>query len=88
MTEPFRGRGNSRDAAWWVAYYKATIKDAAQRLRAENVGHMVATDLEDSLRWSHDPATCAHPFQDCRRDGSTVCRSCGADTSDMEGMGT
>jgi len=70
-----------------VAYLESVIKEAAYKLRELNVGHLVATDLEDSLRWTTDPATCAHPYWNSVRDGSSVCRTCGVDTSNMEGMG-
>jgi hypothetical protein len=80
VTEP--GRTPSRED-----YFREIIKDAARRLREANVAHLVATDLEDALAWSVDPTKCAHPYWNCRADGSTVCRSCGTDTTEMEAMG-
>jgi hypothetical protein len=71
-----------------VAYLESVITAAARALRGDTSPQLVATDLEDSLRWTEDPATCAHPFWNCRLDGSTVCRTCGTDTSEMEAMGS
>jgi len=68
-------------------YYRGVIEDAARRLRQDNIGHIVATDLEDSLRWSYDPHICAHPYWNCRQDGTTYCRTCQVDTSDIDPMG-
>lgn len=35
-----------------------------------------------------DPSMCAHDRWGVRPGGDTYCRTCGADTTDMEGMGS
>lgn len=81
------GRATDVDDDKGAPYYREVIREAAHRLRVENVGHMIATDLEDSLSWSSDPKTCAHPYWYCLPGGATACRTCLADTSNMEEMG-
>lgn len=75
-----------------IAYLEATITEAARSLRGlpslDFATARVATDLEDALRWTTDPATCGHPFWNARQDGATCCRTCGADTTGMEEMGS
>lgn len=70
-----------------ASYFREVIHQAAQKLRELNVAHLVATDLEDALRWSRNPHVCAHPYWNCRADGSTVCRTCGTNTSRIDPMG-
>jgi len=43
--------------------------------------------VERQMVLDSNPKTCGHIYWDMQPGGTTVCRTCGVDTTDMEAMG-